>query len=189
LTHHLYQLDVPLCSAVGNLSYVNHFVMIISEKVSGKDRTWDFSPAKRIWDYFESFPIRLTTSEGTDIVTAFKPLLQSIEIRVVLEVVWFYREKMVSSVVEVIRRWRIQRRPLVSTVYIEPVSIARGTRTDSHLRYSTQHLQSGLESLFSQTYPELDRFVDVQWSHHGDAADYLTIQHMRRSAENQLNAK
>ena len=177
-----FQLDVPLSNIVGNLSYVDHFSLIICIDIAGEDRTWDFLPAKRIWDHFESFPSRLVPGQGSIFAAASRPSVQTIEIRVVLQVVRTRNRDMVCDRVELTRQWKIRRLPLASTVSIEPIAFEKDMWKDSRWDSSIWQFQSGLASFFAQSYPELDQFVDIQYTYGGDLVAYLRQQNERRAA-------
>jgi hypothetical protein len=136
-------------------------VVQIIARIPDEDRTWDFAHAKRIWDHFESFPSRVAPGESS------RPLFQTIDIRVMLEVAWTSGGHTHRPGVELIRRWKIRRLPLASTVSVEPIAIEKNMWKNLHLHASQFQLQSGLASFFVQAYPELDRFVDVQYGFPG----------------------
>ena len=129
-----FQLDDPLSNIVGNLSYVDHFELIICNDIASEDRTWDFSPAKRIWDHFESFPSRLVPGEGSIFAAASKPSVQTVKIRVVLQVVRTRNRDSVCETVELTRQWKIRRLPLASTVVEEVNNAPPAQRTTSNQR-------------------------------------------------------
>lgn len=177
-----FQLDVPLSNIVGNLSYVDHLKLIICNDIASEDRTWDFSPAKRIWDYFESFPSRHVQGEGSIFAAASRPSVQTMEIRVVLQVIRTRNRDMVCDRVELTRQWKIRHLPLAPTVSIEPITFEKDMWKDSRWNSSTYQFQNGLASFFAQAYPELDQFVDIQYVFAGDLFDYLRAQNERRAA-------
>jgi hypothetical protein len=176
------QMDIPLSNIVGNLGYVDHFTLIICHDIVGEDRTWDFAPAVHLWDHFESFPSRLALSEGFVLAATSRSSVQTVEIRVVLQVVRTKNRQTVCDEVELTRRWKIRRLPLTSTISIEPIAIEKNMWKEWRWNSAKCPFQSGLTPFFAQAHPELDQFVDIQYSSAGDLVGYFRVLNERRAA-------
>lgn len=135
-----------------------------------------------VWDYFESFSSRLVLDEGSVLSATSRPLVQTVEIRILLQVVRTRNRQTVCDEVELTRRWKIRRLPLASTVSIEPIAIEKNMWKEWYWNSATYPSQSGLAPFFAQAHPELDQFVDIQYSSPGDLVGYVRVQNERRAA-------
>jgi hypothetical protein len=156
-------LDIPISILTNKLNFIDHFTVKFGPRIPKEDRTLDFSPAKRIWNHFESLTSRQTPEGDPASVAGTQSPVQTIDIRVVLEVAWPTESSAAAPEVELIRRWKIQHRRPALVVCIEPVAVAEAMWEKLLFEQCVYEHQSGIAALFAQTFPELEPFVEVQY--------------------------